>query len=193
MNKETILIEANLRQLYAKSVWADKIHKNQSLIYSKEFRNIENIKILFSSLTTSGVLGVVVSSNTYIDIATVILSFGTIILNTYSKNYDLQKLATEHKYSAIQYASLSSRILSTLSQIKISYLTIDELVKIERQYLKEFDLISKNSKDISEKAVLLAEDGLISRKDISAFTDDEIDLLLPENLRYNKKCVTKTE
>ncbi len=193
MNKEIILIEtklieANLRQLYAKCVWADKIHKNQSIIYSKEFRKIENAKIILSSLTTSGVLGVVASSNTIIDIATVVLSFGTIILNAYSKNYDLQKLATEHKYSAIQYSSLSNRLLSTLSQIKIGLLPVDELLKIEKQYLNEIDLIAKNSKDVSEKAISLAEEGFVTRRDISAFTDDEIDFLLPENLRYVKKC-----
>ncbi len=193
MNKETKLIEiklieANLRQIYAKSVWADKIHKNQSIIYSKEFRRIENAKIILSSLTTSGVLGVVVSSNTIIDVATVILSFGTIILNAYSKNYNLQKLATEHKYSAVQYASLSNRLLSTLSQIRVGYLTIEELVKVEKQYLNEVDIIAKNSKDVSDKAISLAEEGFVTRRDISAFTDEEIDALLPDNLRYNKLC-----
>ncbi len=188
MKNETILIETNLRQLFAKSVWSNNIHKKQSIIFSKEYRKIENIKIVFSSLTTSGVLGVVVSSNTFIDVATVVLSFGTIILNAYSKNYDLQKLATEHKYSALQYSSLSNRLQSTLSQLKMDIIPLEELLKIEQQYIGEFDLIEKNSKDVSVRAILLAQDGVISRKDVTAFTDEEIDFLLPDNLRINKKC-----
>ncbi len=121
------------------------------------------------------------------------LSFGTIILNAYSKNYDLQKLSTEHKYSAIQYASLSNRLISTLSQIKIGFIPIEDLVKIEKQYLNEIDLIAKNSKDVSDKAIALAEEGFVTRRDISAFTDEEIDSLLPENLRYNMKCINDFE
>ena len=175
-------LESQIRELYARLVWS---HKTQEKCADIIFRRNNRIKIVLiglSALTTTGILVTVFGNNKTVGIISAVLSAILFGLNTYLKDYDLGGIAQKHANSASDLWNMRELYLSLLTDVKIGRLTPNEIT-IKRDTLQdELYHIYKGSPRTISKAYKEATLGLKAKEEMY-FTDDEIDTLLPANLR----------
>lgn len=183
--KEIEIQEGQLRQIFASVVWTHKIQEKQADLYKKRYKLIETIKIISSTLTSSGIFSVLFVDGYWLKVVSAILSAFSLFVTIYCETYDLKMEASIHKKSALVLLRLRERIISILSDIKCNKISYEEIIVAKEEVYKSYFAICEESKDAEEKAVKLASANLKIRKD-NTFNDDEIDSFLPIALRKKK-------
>lgn len=178
-------LEGQLRQIFAGTVWTHKIQEKQSDIYLKRYKTLENLRIILSAITTSGIFAIVFIDEFSLKIITAIMSAISLFINSYFKVYDFKSLHKQHKSSAIDLLELREILISVLCDIKLEKYTIDSLRTKRDEILKKQISIYKKCLDVEDKAVEMASDNLKKRKD-NTYSDEEIDSFLPILARKKK-------
>ncbi|WP_252229823.1 SLATT domain-containing protein [Clostridium sp. ZBS15] len=179
------IIEGQLRQIFAGTVWTHKIQEKQSDICLDRYKKLENSRIALSAITTSGIFAVVFIDEFALKVVTAIISAISFFINTYFKTYDLKSLHKQHKKSALDLLELREELISVLCDIKLGKYTEDSLRSKRDEILKKQIDIYKKCLDTEEEAVNKASDNLKNRQD-NTYSDDEIDSFLPVLARKNQ-------
>lgn len=177
INKIEIL-EGQIRQIFAGTVWTHKIQEKQADIYLAKYKCLEKLRIGLSAVTTSGIITVVFIDKFWLKIITAIISGLSFFINSYFKMYDLKSLYKHHKQSAIDLLELREELITILCDIKIG--KYDECLLSARrdEVLSKQISIYRKCLDVEGKAVDRASDNLKGRKD-NTYSDEEIDSYLP--------------
>ena len=176
------ILEGQIRECYGRAVYSHKTHEKCSDILLSRLSKIKIWQIILSALTTGGFIA------TFLGVGKIGIGIGIIvstlllILNTYTKNYDLGELAQKHKQTANNIWVIREKYLSLLTDLKVGKKTIEEL-QSQRDLLRE-DLYSVycGSPSTTFKAYKKAQDALQAKEDMT-FTDEEIDAFLPKELK----------
>lgn len=179
------VLESQLRELYGRVLWTHKTQEKCADIISKRNALIKITQIILSALTTTGILVAVFGENKVVGIISAIVSAILFGLNTYTKDYDLGEIAQKHSNAATDIWNVRETYLSLLTDLKAGRLQPDQ-IRDKREALQE-DLynIYKGSPRTISKAYQKATKGLKLKEELT-FSNDEIDSLLPEELRKNK-------
>ncbi|HAT4331396.1 SLATT domain-containing protein [Clostridium perfringens] len=172
------VIESQIRQIFAGTVWTHKIQEKQADIYLARNNKMENLRITLSAITTSGICAVVFIDKYSLKIITAIFSLVSLFVNSYFKVYDLKTLHKKHKKSALDLLELREELIAILCDIKLGKYDIDSLVIKRDEMIKKQISIYKDCLDASEEAVDKACEALKSKKD-NTYSDEEIDSFLP--------------
>jgi len=176
------LVEAQLREIYARVVWTNKTHEKCADLLQKRNMRLKITKIVLSVFTTTGILISVFGESSLIGIISAILSAILFGLNSYSKDHDLGEIAQKHANTASDIWNLRESYLSLLTDLKSEILNIDEIVERRDELQKAlYSLYSGAPRTIS-KAYKEATVGLHHSEEMT-FTEKEIDMLLPKDLR----------
>lgn len=177
INKLEIL-EGQIRQVFAGTVWTHKIQEKQADIYLTKYKCLENWRIGLSAVTTSGIITVVFIDKFWLKVVTAIISGVSFFINSYFKMYDLKSLYKQHKTSAINLLELREELISVLCDIKLGKYDEISLGEKRDEVLKKQMSIYKKCLDAEGKAVDRASDNLKRRQD-NTYSDEEIDSYLP--------------
>lgn len=177
INKLEIL-EGQIRQIFAGTVWTHKIQEKQADIYLAKYKCLENWRIGLSAVTTSGIITVVFIDKFWLKVVTAIISGVSFFINSYFKMYDLKSLYKQHKTSAIDLLELREELISVLCDIKLGKYDEISLSEKRDEVLKKQMSIYKKCLDAEGKAVDRASDNLKRRQD-NTYSDEEIDSYLP--------------
>lgn len=180
------LLEAQIRQIFASVVWTHKIQEKQADIYKDRHSILENVRLVISAVTTSGIIATVFIQGNTLKVITAIVSIVTLFINSYFKSYDLNKLRQQHKNSAVQLLEIREKIICLLCDIKIQRFSEIEIIDKRDKIIGELMKVYKNTVDAGSKAVGYASKDLKERGD-NTFSDEEIDSFLPIMLRKTKK------
>src|SRR5690606_24255273 len=90
------VLEAQLRELYGRTVWTHKTQEKCADILRTRNHNMKIFQIVLSALTTTGILITVFGDNRIIGIISAILSAILFTLNAYFQKYDLGEIAQKH-------------------------------------------------------------------------------------------------
>jgi len=179
------LLEAQIREIYARVVWTHKTQEKCADIILKRHVRIKITQIILSAITTTGILVAVFGENTLVGIISAVLSAALFGLNTYTKDYDLGEIAQKHTSAASDLWNVRENYLSLLTDLKINKLTIDEITKRRDELQEDLFNIYGGAPRTINKAYEEATTGLKVNEEMT-FTDDEIDNLLPKDLRKDK-------
>lgn len=114
-----------------------------------------------------------------------ILSTALLIINSYIKDYDLGKIAEQHRQAASEIWFIREQYLSLLTDLKINIGNITD-IKIKRdKLLKDLHSIYIGSPSTNSKAYQKAWEALNKMEEMT-FSDEEIDKFLPTSLRRNQ-------
>ncbi len=176
------ILEDTVRDLFVRVVWTHKIQEKQADIYQKQFKNMETISIVCTSLTSIGILSTIFNEQLWIKIVSAILSFTSFFVSAYFKSFDLNILSKTHKESANKLLIIRNEITSLLTSIRIQELSINELEEKYCELMDKANTIFEDAPITTDKAVKLARKALQVTGD-NFFTNSEIDSYLPESLR----------
>ncbi|WP_140405065.1 SLATT domain-containing protein, partial [Klebsiella pneumoniae] len=93
MNEDRLILEGQIRECYGRVVYSHKTHEKCADILIRKLENIKLWQIVVSALVTGGIVSTFFDKGNVSAIISVVLSTILLILNTYTKNYDLGELA----------------------------------------------------------------------------------------------------
>lgn len=181
--KDTItILEAQIRECYGRVAYSHKTHEKCADLYNNRLRWIKMGQIILSAITTGGIIYSLFGDSTFSGIIAATTSTILLILNFYTKNYDLRELEQVHARVATQLWNIRESYLSLLTDIAIGDQQLDSIREkrdIPQEQLKN---IYQTAPRTLDKAYIKAQAALKFNDELT-FSDEEIDNLLPARLR----------
>lgn len=175
-----------VRQSYASVVWTHKIQEKQADIYSKRKNIFETVNIIVATLTSCGVTSIVVNKDSVaLKFITFALSFITVAITAYFKNFDLKSLQKQHKDAANNFIVIRNELLQVIADIHMQNEDVKSLNDRYKSIMERLNKLLMNAPIVSEKAGKRA-DAVFAKEKGYFYKEEEIDRFLPPELR--KSC-----
>jgi hypothetical protein len=182
MQEEFNLLKDSVRNTYGHVVWSHKIQEKQADIISGQHKRIVVSSIIFSSITSAGLLSIVFVDEYWIKVTSAIISFISATLVAFSNRFDLSKDVKLHKGAAAEYLSLRDRLKLLLLKIELHRDSFEELKGEYENLVSSVIDTDTRAPQTTDNAVRRAGKALHTNKD-NEITDAEIDAALPRLLK----------
>lgn len=182
MDKSLSVIEGQLRECYGRAVYSHKTHEKCADILLTRLSRIKLLQIVLSALTTGSFLSTILGTGKEAAVIGVVVSTFLLVLNAYTKNYDLGELAQKHKQAANDIWLIREQYLSLLTDLA-SESKPTEAIQAERDRLViALHGVYAGSPSTTYAAYRKAQEALKHNEEMT-FSDQEIDAFLPQQLR----------
>lgn len=188
-NSQGYRLESQIREAYGRIVYTQTCHDKLINRLLKLSDAIKTGQIVLSAVTTSGFIVAIFSNNTVASVLGAIVSLALLILNTYTKNFNLIETAQEHKKA--------SDLLWKIREEYVSLLTDFEALSVEDIMHKRDELQGRTSAVYSDSPRTDARSYAAAQKALKVeeeqtFSEQEIDVMLPNSIRRcNRNMVEK--
>lgn len=175
-----ITLEDQIRECFARVVYTHKTHERMADNCTKKLNRFKVGQIVLTALTSTGAVGVVTTNEAWIEVSTVAVSFLTLFVTTYLKNFDLGSTAQKHRDAAAKLWNVRECYFSLLTDLP----TLERKTTVERRDELQIMLAAlyQSAPQTDGKAYSEAQNRLQNMEDMT-FTDDEIDCFLPLSLK----------
>ena len=181
-------LEAQIRKCYGRITYSHSTHIKSAKLCFKRLHKIKLTHIILSSITTCGIIFSVFGKNQWTLVVTAFFSLALTILTAYNKENNLGELGQKHKDTANDLWNVRESYLSLIADIQ-SNTTLPEQLRQKRDELQEtLANIYKSAPTsiFTDNAYKEAQVGLQKNEEMT-FSEDELDNLLPPELRKNNK------
>lgn len=176
------ILEGQLRECYGRVVYSHKTHEKCSDILLSRLSSIKLWQIILSAITTGGFISTFFGAGEVGAAIGVVISTTLLVLNAYTKNYDLGELAQKHKQAANEIWLIREKYLSLLTDLAMNEKPIEVLQAERDELLAELHGVYSGSPSTTFDAYKKAQDALQAKEDMT-FSDEEIDAFLPNELK----------
>lgn len=175
-----LALEDQIRECFGRVVYTHKTHERMADRSAVTLGRYKLAQVVLTALTSTGAVGVAVTSQTWLEIATVVLSFLTLFVSTYLKSFDLGGIAQKHRDAASKLWNVRECYLSLLTDLP----ALDRTLAIERRDELQSGLAAlyQSAPQTDGKAYSEAQKRLKEMEDMT-FSADEIDCFLPLSLK----------
>jgi predicted DNA-binding protein YlxM (UPF0122 family) len=139
-------------------------------------------QIILSALTTGGFIATFLGSGQIGAVIGALFSISLLILNSYTKDYDLGEIAQKHKQAANAIWLLREKYQSLLTDLRMGTKPLQQLQEERDKLLEELNAVYKGSPSTNYEAYKKAQAALKVNEDMT-FSDQEIDAFLPKELK----------
>jgi hypothetical protein len=176
------VLEGQLRECFGRVVYSHKTHEKCTDILLSRFAAIKLWQIILSAITTGGFLAAVFGAGKVGAAVGVLVATSLLVLNAYTKNYDLGELAQKHKQAANDLWLIREKYLSLITDLVIGEKPIESLQKERDKLAEELHSVYSGTPNTTFQAYRKAQDALKKYEDMT-FSDEEIDAFLPKELK----------
>jgi hypothetical protein len=176
------ILEGQLRECFGRIVYSHKTHEKCADILLGRLSQIKLWQIILSAITTGGFIAAIFGAGSIGAGIGVLVSTTLLVLNAYTKNYDLGELAQKHKQAAVDLWIIREKYLSLITDLRMKKKEIGTLQEERDQLLNELHAIYSGAPSTTYKAYRKAQEALQTLEDLT-FSDEEIDAFLPEQLK----------
>lgn len=183
-NHQGFKLESQIREAYGRLVYTMTCHNNIVQRLISQNANLKVVQIILSALTTGGFLTSVITDQKVISIIGAIISISLLILNAYTRNFDLVETAQSHQKAVDALWIIREDYVSLLTDFEILEMAAimtarDELQMRTAEVHTQSPRIDGKSYKKSRKE--------LKTKEEQTFSDHEIDVMLPESIRRNQR------
>lgn len=182
------ILEGQLRESYGRVVYSHKTHEKCADILLANLSRIRVAQIALSAVTTAGFIGAVFGAGKVGAILGLVVSTMLLALNSYTKDYDLGELAQKHKQAANDLWIVRESYLSLLVDIAMREKPLESLQQERDELVKQLHTIYAGAPSTTYKGYRSAQHALQRMEDMT-FSDDEIDALLPKELKRKRSSI----
>jgi hypothetical protein len=182
MDRPNSVIEGQLRECYGRAVYSHKTHEKCADILLTRLSRIKLLQIVLSAITTGSFLTSILGSGKEAAVIGVIVSTILLVLNAYTKNYDLGELAQKHKQAANDIWLIREQYLSLLTDLAAQKKTSEEIQAERDRLVIALHGVYAGSPSTTYAAYSKAQEALKHNEEMT-FSDAEIDAFLPKELR----------
>jgi hypothetical protein len=176
------VLEGQLRECYGRAVYSHKTHEKCADILLQRLSSIKFWQILLSAITTAGFVSTILGAGKAGSVVGILVSTSLLVLNAYTKNYDLGELAQKHKQAANDIWLLRERYLSLLTDLAGKAKPLETLMVERDKLVTELHAVYAGSPSTTYQAYKKAQEAL-QRKEDMTFSVAEIDAFLPAELK----------
>lgn len=175
-------LEGQIRNSFGRVVYSHKTHEKCVEILLSRLSKIKIAQIVLSGVTTAGFIGVILGDNLASAIVGVTVSTALLIINSYTKDYDLGEIAQKHKQAAIELWGIREQYISLLVDIQDGSIDIEEIKEKRNQLNEHLISLYSGAPSTTNKAYKLAQEALKKHEDFT-FSVEEINAFLPAKLK----------
>lgn len=185
-------LEGQIRECFGRVVYSHKTHEKCSDILLEWWRYIKLSQISLSVVTTGGFVTILFGEGECGVLIGGISSVLLLVLNAYTKDYDLAELSQKHKQTASELWMIRERYLSLITDIVMKIGEKEGWLKQRDVLLDDLHHVYQGAPPTDSKSYERAQDALKNREDLT-LSDAEIDAFLPSDLRRgNRKPPTQS-
>ncbi|MDE1463829.1 SLATT domain-containing protein [Spartinivicinus poritis] len=111
------ILEGQLRESFGRVVYSHKTHEKCADILLERLSSIKLWQIVLSAIITGGIISIFFGAGDVGAGIGVIVSTILLVLNAYTKNYDLGELAQKHKQAANDIWLIREKYLSLITDL----------------------------------------------------------------------------
>ena len=175
-------VEAQLRECYGRVVYSHKAHEKCADILLSRLSKIKLWQIILASVTTGSFVSAFFGTGAVGTAIGVVVSTTLLVLNAYTKDYDLGELAQKHRQSAADLWLIREKYLSLITDLRVGDASIEN-VRVRRDaLLKQLHAVYSGAPSTTVRAYTEAQEALQQWEEMT-FSDEEIDKLLPRQLQ----------
>lgn len=178
-------MQAQIRECFGRVVYSHKTHEKCADILLLRHSRIKLWQIILSAITTGGFIAAIFGAGKIGALIGIIISTILLILNAYTKNYDLGEMIQKHKQAAARLWRIREMYLSLLTDLKMGNMPIETMQSKRDVLLQELHLAYSDIPSTTHKAYCEAQRALKTKEDMT-FSDSEIDAFLPKELRISQ-------
>lgn len=176
------ILEGQLRECYGRVVYSNKTHEKCADILISRLAAIKLWQIILSAVTTAGFVAAVLGAGDVGAFIGILVSTSLLVLNAYTKNYDLGELSQKHRQAGADLWLIREKYLSLITDLRMGEKPIETLQKERDNLLATLHSIYSGAPSTTYQAYKKAQEALKQLEDMT-FTDSEIDAFLPKELR----------
>ncbi|AIQ40521.1 SLATT domain-containing protein [Paenibacillus sp. FSL R5-0912] len=177
-------LESQIREAYGRIVYTFTCHNKivQRMLSKNEY--IKVFQIVLSALTTGGFIVAIIIDEKIASIVGALISVILLILNAYTKNFDLVETAQSHQKAADALWVIREEYVSLLTDFE---LLDDAVIMAKRDELQNRTAeIYAQSPRTDSKSYAAAQKALQTEEE-QTFNDNEIDVMLPNAIRRGNR------
>jgi ElaB/YqjD/DUF883 family membrane-anchored ribosome-binding protein len=174
-------LEGQLREMYARAAYTHKTHEKMADRYIARYKRIKTAEIFLSAVTTSSLLLAVLGDSHPYTLVGAVLSTVLLGFTLYFKEASLGEQAQKHTIVASKLWGVREALLSLLVDMKDGR-SVDEIRSVRDRLNASLEDIYKAAPRTNSKAYSDAQKALKHSEELF-FTDDELDRMLPKELR----------
>jgi hypothetical protein len=188
MNDEAKILEGQLRECYGRVVYSHKTHEKCADILLARHKCIKFWQIVLSALVTGGLITALFDFEALADykklgvLIAVAISTALLVLNSYTKDYDLGEIAQKHRQAGADLWIIREKYLSLLTDLRTEAFPLDVIRERRDLLLEDLHAVYTGAPSTDYKAYSEAQKALKEFEDMT-FSDEEIDAFLPKELK----------
>lgn len=176
------ILEGQLREQYGRVVYSHKTHEKCADILLERHDRIRLGQIILSAITTGGFIGTAIGAAPAASVVLAILSGILLVLNSYTKKYDLGELAQKHRQAGSDLWLIREHYFSLLVDVRMQEKPLETLQSKRDELVQQLYEIYRGAPSTNYKAYTRAQQALQKLEDMT-FSDAEIDAFLPKELK----------
>jgi hypothetical protein len=176
------VLEGQLRECFGRVVYSHKTHEKCADILLSRLSRIKLWQIILSALTTSGFIAAVFGAGQIVALLGILVSTVLLVLNAYTKNYDLGELAQKHRQAGVDLWIVREKYLSLLTDLRMGEQPLETLQTERDALLEELHSVYSGAPSTTYQAYKKAQNALQKLEDMT-FSNEEIDAFLPRELK----------
>ncbi len=176
------VLEGQLRECFGRVVYSHKTHEKCADILLSRLSNIKFWQIVFSAVTTAGFIAAMFGAGKIGALVGVLVSTLLLVLNAYTKDYDLGELSQKHRQAGVDLWIIREKYLSLITDLRMGEKPIETLQKERDNLLEELHAVYSGAPSTTYQAYKKAQEALKQLEDMT-FSDEEIDAFLPNELK----------
>lgn len=180
------ILEGQLRECYGRVVYSHKTHEKCADILLSRLSRIKLWQIILSAITTGGFIAAAFGAGDIGAFLGILVSTALLVLNAYTKNYDLGELSQKHKQAGADLWRIREKYLSLITDLRMREKPIEKLQAERDDLLDELYSVYSGAPSTTYQAYKKAQEALKQLEDMT-FSDDEIDTFLPNELKKVNK------
>lgn len=186
---ESRLLLAQIREVYGRIAYTHKTHEKQADICSDLDRRQRRVRIVLTAVSSGAFLASLAGLLLDEQWAALVTSFIAVLLSASSlgdKTFKHGEEMQQHRDTAAKLWSLRESYLSLIVDLKSPATNVSDARMRRDQLQVRAEAVLADAPRTTAKAYGRAQDGLKLKEDLT-FTDREIDLLLPVQLRNGRE------
>ncbi len=176
------VLEGQIRECFGRVVYSHKTHEKCADILLSRLSRIKLWQIILSAVTTGGFIAALFGAGQIGAFVGVVVSTMLLVLNAYSKNYDLGELAQKHRQAGVDLWLVREKYLSLITDLRMGEKPIETLQLERDELLDQLHSVYSGAPSTTYQAYRKAQEALKKFEDMT-FSDEEIDAFLPKELK----------
>lgn len=176
------ILEGQLRECFGRVVYSHKTHEKCADILLKRLSTVKLWQIILSALTTGGFIAAVFGAGDVGALVGIVISTVLLVLNAYTKNYDLGELAQKHRQAGADLWIIREKYLSLITDLRMGEKPLESLQTERDVLLEQLHAVYSGAPSTTYEAYKKAQEALQQLEDMT-FSDAEIDAFLPKELK----------